>query len=219
MLISQVLMDVDCGRLSYDSPISPTVREAADMAKNLAKGLTAKGESMFEQALNSYDISSLDFASQMYLAMEVGRGGNDQSRIQALQSIFGKGKTDDKEEEHDTYKHCPTLGTISRTDLNRTLSPHESLCTSMLRHVDRQTISKPDLEEAFCRDIDSFNAAFIVSFIFSIHVWFESLIVQTDDGFRPENCPEVPADMCAVLYDSSTCAGGWTLNVTDGTSK
>ena len=170
MLISQVLMDVDCGRLSYDSPISPTVRAAADMAKNLAKGLTAKGESMFEQALNSYDISSLDFASQMYLAMEVGRGGNDQSRIKALQSIFGKGKTDDKEEEHDTYKHCPTLGTISRTDLNRTLSPHESLCTSMLRHVDRLTISKTDLEEAFCRDIDSFNAAFIVSFIFSIPV-------------------------------------------------
>ena len=168
MLISQVLMDVDCGRFSYDSPISPTVRAAADMAKNLAKGLTAKGESKFEAALNSYDISSLDLASQMHLAMEIGRGGSDQTRIKALQSIFGKGKTDDKED--DTYEHCPTLGTISRTDLNRTLSPHESLCTSMLRHVDRQTINKTDLEEAFCRDIDSFNAAFIVSFIFSIPV-------------------------------------------------
>lgn len=164
-LSTQVLMDVDCGRLSYDSPISPSVSAAADMAKNLAKGLTALGETMHEHLDNMFDISSLDLSMQMWLAMEDGHVRDYQSRKKALQSIFGTGQIDDKEEEFDT---CPTLSTISRKDLNRTLSPHESLCTSMLRHVDRQTISKTDLEEAFCRDIDSFNAAFIVSFIYFI---------------------------------------------------
>ena len=166
MPISQVLMDVDCGRWSYASPISPTVRKAADMAKNLAKGLTAKGESTFEHSYNSSFIDSLEMTMylQMYLGMEEG-----EARKEALRRFLGKGKTDDKEEPDDTYKHCPTLSTISRTDLNRTLSPQESLCTSMLRHIDRQAISKTDLEEAFCRDIDSFNAAFIVSLIYFIH--------------------------------------------------
>ena len=210
--IPQVLLDVDCGRLSYDdSLIAPTVRAAADIATNLAKGLTAEGKSMLEQTLSQYDISSLDLSLQVYLAMEEGP-----SRAKTLQSIFGKGKTDNT--IHDTYKNCPTLSTFARKDLNRTMSPHESLCTSMLRHLNRTTISKIDLEEAFCRDIDSFNAAFIVSFI-HFNQSPKNPFVQTDDGSRPENCPEVPADVCAVLHDSSTCSGGWNLNVTDGTSK
>lgn len=78
------------------------------------------------------------------------------SREKALGNIFGNGKADDNE-------NCPTLSTLSKEDLNRTLSPQESLCTSMLRNIDKKTVSKDDLEEAFCRDIDSFNAAFIVS--------------------------------------------------------
>merc|ERR1719342_843804 len=57
-----------------------------------------------------------------------------------------------------------------------------------------------DLEEAFCRDIDSFNSAYI-----------------TDDGSRPANCPEVPINYCAMLFDSKDCTGGWSLNATDGT--
>ena len=73
-LYSQVLLDVDCGRLSYDdSLISPTVRAAADVATNLAKGLTAEGESIYKPTLfeqtaykymqrkfNKNDVSSLE---------------------------------------------------------------------------------------------------------------------------------------------------------------
>ena len=198
--------------MSYDdSLIAPTVRAAADIATNLAKGLTAEGKSKFEQMFEQYDISSLDLSMQIYLSMEEGP-----SRAKTLQSIFGKGQTENT--MHDTYKNCPTLSTLARKDLNRTMSPHESLCTSMLRHLNRTTISKIDLEEAFCRDIDSFNAAFIVSFIHFNHSP-KNQFVQTDDGSRPENCPEVPDDLCAVLHDSSTCSGGWSLNVTDGTNK
>ena len=125
--LSQVLMDVDCGWLSYDSLISPTVREAANTATNLAKGLSAIGESLFVQSLNSYDISSLDLSLQMYLAMESGH-----SRENALRGIFGESKVDSTKQDK-----CPTLSTFSRKDLKRTMSPYESLCTSMLRHVDR----------------------------------------------------------------------------------
>ena len=144
-------MDVDCGRLSYDSPISPTVQEAANEATKMAKG-PDRDDSY------GYDIGSLDLSMQMYLALETGS-----KRKQALENIFGK-RTEDKTAQ-DNYKDCPSLSTISKKDLNRTLSPHESLCTSMLRHVDKKTISRTDLEEAFCRDIDSFNAAYIVSCI------------------------------------------------------
>merc|ERR1712137_539871 len=107
--------DVDCGRLSYDdSLIAPTVRAAADIATNLAKGLTAEGKSKFEQMFEQYDISSLDLSMQIYLSMEEGP-----SRAKTLQNIFGKGKTENT--MHDTYKNCPTLSTLARKDLNRTM--------------------------------------------------------------------------------------------------
>ena len=114
-------MDVDCGWLSYDSLISPTVREAANIATNLAKGLSATGESWMEEELKSYDIRR---SLQMSLAMESGL-----TRENALQGIFGKSKVDSTKQPK-----CPN----SMKDLNRTLSPYESLCTSMLRHVDRE---------------------------------------------------------------------------------
>ena len=103
-------------------------RKAANIATNLAKGLSAIGESKFEQELNKYDISSLELSMQIYLAMESGP-----SRENALRGIFGKSKADSTKQDK-----CPTLSTFSRKDLNRTMTPYESLCTSMLRHVDRK---------------------------------------------------------------------------------
>ena len=151
-LYSQVLLDVDCGRLSYDdSLISPTVRAAADVATNLAKGLTAEGESIYKPTL-------LEQTAYKYMQRKFNK--NDVSSLE-------QNKTENP--MHETYnKNCPNRPRSGRKDLNRTMSPHESLCTSMLRLVNRTTISKTDLEEAFCRDIDSFNAAFIVSFVCGI---------------------------------------------------
>ena len=85
---------------------------------------------MLDQELSSYDISSLDLSMQMYLAMESGP-----SRENALRGIFGNSKVDSIKAKQDK---CPTLSTFSRKDLNRTMTPYESLCTSMLRHVDRK---------------------------------------------------------------------------------
>ena len=45
------------------------------------------------------------------------------------------------------------------------------------------------------------------------------LILKTDDGSRPENCTEISEDYCAVIHDSRSCNGGWSLNVTDSTNR
>jgi len=82
----------------------------------------------------------------------------------------------------------------------RTETIEESLDRSLLKFLKLEEANEKDLEEAFCRDIDSFNAAFI-----------------TDDGSRPANCPEVNVDQCAILYDSDDCTGGWSLSAQDGT--
>ena len=53
--------------------------------------------------------------------------------------------------------------TKNSTDGNRTETISESLNRSMLKYLNLETAKEKDLEEAFCRDIDSFNSAYIVS--------------------------------------------------------
>jgi len=96
------------------------------------------------------------------------------------------------------YKHFSK----PRIPDDRTETKEESLSGSLLKYMDTTTASKADLTEAFCRDIESFNEAF-----------------QMDDSVRPDACDEVPDTVCAVLYDSGTCAGGWVLQVTPGTQR
>ena len=48
------------------------------------------------------------------------------------------------------------------TDLDRTETPDESLRKSLLKYLGIEA-TKMQLEEAFCRDIDSFNSIYIVS--------------------------------------------------------
>ena len=40
-----------------------------------------------------------------------------------------------------------------------------------------------------------------------------------DDSVRPDSCEEVPDTVCAVLYDSGTCGGGWVLQVRPGAQR
>ena len=50
----------------------------------------------------------------------------------------------------------------------RTETKEESLAPSLLSHIKDGQHKERDLEEAFCRDIDSFNLAFKVSLIVGI---------------------------------------------------
>jgi len=89
-------------------------------------------------------------------------------------------------------------------ETNRTQTPEESLEESLLSQdiVGYKSITEKDLDELFCREIDAFSEAF-----------------QAEEVGRPEHCREVPPSVCAVLYDSASCGGGWTLNITDGSQK
>ena len=52
----------------------------------------------------------------------------------------------------------------------RTETKEESLAPSLLSHIKDGQLKEKDLEEAFCRDIDSFNLAFRVSLMSSMSV-------------------------------------------------
>jgi hypothetical protein len=82
--------------------------------------------------------------------------------------------------------------------LNRTQTREESLATSLLSKIDAQKASEQELREAFCRDVDAYSFEF-----------------NTDNG-KPKLCPEVPANACALVFDSHDCSGGWKLVIAEG---
>jgi len=64
-------------------------------------------------------------------------------------------------------------------------------------------VTQDVLNEAFCRDVDSFGEVFVAD----------------DYIHRPPSCPKVQ-NACAVLFDSSRCHGpSWRLLVQPGTQK
>merc|ERR1711915_936818 len=76
----------------------------------------------------------------------------------------------------------------------------ETKKSSLLSHLDKDKVTEAELTEAFCRDIDSFSFDF-----------------NTDTG-KPPKCENIPRSpgVCAVVYDSSTCSGGWKLILNEG---
>jgi len=88
---------------------------------------------------------------------------------------------------------------------NRTQTGEESLKESLLSVItasDNATLEV--LDEAFCRDAEAFSEAF-----------------QVDDTInRPSNCQPINNNLCAILYDSSTCADGtWQLPIYNNANK
>jgi len=91
---------------------------------------------------------------------------------------------------------------------DRTQTPEEALQFSIWSPqstFNLSILSEAELDEAFCRDIESFSPAFTTRVRFSI---------------RPPNCTEISPTTCAVLFDSSSCSpSGWSLEVVDGARK
>ena len=71
----------------------------------------------------------------------------------------------------------------------RTETKEESLAPSLLSHIKDGQHKERDLEEAFCRDIDSFNLAFKVSLMTSMSVHVSNM--------QQVYC--IPENMC-ILY-------------------
>ena len=88
----------------------------------------------------------------------------------------------------------------NRTIPNEAATPtiEESLGTSLLTKLDQDQATANDLKEAFCRDVDAFS--------FDMNI----------DDSKPPNCDPVPRTACGVVYDSSSCSGGWRLIISEG---
>jgi len=175
----QILLDINCGQFTYDTGISTLVKEAADKAKKAAEEKKYGDDKIGKEIKKAVDeIPSLSLSMQNVALMELMMSGS--TEIGSVSSSISQ--------------------LTNSTDGNRTETISESLSKSMLKYLSLEDAKAKDLEEAFCRDIDSFNSAYI-----------------TDDGSRPANCPEVPINYCVMLFDSKDCTGGWSLNATDGT--
>merc|ERR1712107_20437 len=75
--------------------------------------------------------------------------------------------------------------------------------SSLLGLVEPSMENLTQLDELFCRDTEPFSEFFEVD----------------DQKNRPESCPPLGEECCAVLYDSANCSGGWQLNVTAGEQR
>jgi len=99
-----------------------------------------------------------------------------------------------------------TLGNVTiEIPTNRTQTAEEGLKESLLSVITASDNATLDvLNEAFCRDAEAFSEAF-----------------QVDDTInRPANCQPIDNNLCAILYDSSTCADGtWKLPVYNNANK
>jgi len=80
----------------------------------------------------------------------------------------------------------------------KTPSPEQALNSSLLAQIDTQVATANEMKEAFCRDVDAFSLNFDV------------------DPERPPKCQPVPQNACGIVYDSSSCNGGWKLIITQG---
>jgi len=88
---------------------------------------------------------------------------------------------------------------------NRTQTAEEGLKESLLSVITASdNVTLDVLNEAFCRDAEAFSEAF-----------------QVDDiANRPPNCQPISNNLCAILYDSSTCKDGtWQLPVQNNANK
>jgi len=90
---------------------------------------------------------------------------------------------------------------------NRTETIEEALENSLLSFLPLNStdLTEEVLEEAFCRDVESYSEVFQV---------------DVDDlHHRPSHCPVIADSQCAVLYDSGSCSGGWRLPVSPGAQQ
>merc|ERR1719300_3130 len=105
---------------------------------------------------------------------------------------------------------------ISSVPTERTQTPEEALQLSIWSpHTtfNISALSESELDEAFCRDIESFSPAFTPR----VTPQRNSTMAP---GPRPQNCPEIEPTVCAMLFDSASCSpSGWSLKISDGVQR
>jgi len=114
---------------------------------------------------------------------------------------------------------------ISSVPTNRTQTPEEALQLSIWsphNTFDMSSLSEAELDEAFCRDIESFSPAFTLRLTPQNQGNLTELdwLGNSTPDWRPPNCPQIAPAFCAMLFDSASCSSsGWSLEIADGTQK
>jgi len=81
-----------------------------------------------------------------------------------------------------------------------------SLAFSLLDKIDPAKVSMEEIKEAFCRDVDNLDLR-------------TQERVEIEDKRPSLFCDPVPLSACALVYDSSSCSGGWKLAIPEGETR
>jgi len=103
---------------------------------------------------------------------------------------------------------------MANTEANRTKEALESwlatregsLAFSLLDKIDPAKVSMEEIKEAFCRDVDHMDLR-------------TQERVEIEDKRPSLFCDPVPPSACALVYDSSSCSGGWKLAIPEGETR
>jgi len=81
-----------------------------------------------------------------------------------------------------------------------------SLAFSLLDKIDPGKVAVDEIKEAFCRDVDNLDLK-------------PQEAVETEDQRPNLFCDPVPSSACALVYDSSSCSGGWKLAIPEAETR
>jgi len=204
----QIYMNVDCSSITYDSPVSDTVMEAVEKAKqDIADAAGCPRPSFLcnDRHTCILETNICDGVADCPRT-ETSPGGEEEVGC----SGSGDGPQEDSVYIPSSNSSVePGLHICGEGDcLNRTQSKEEALGDSLLTKLDPTTVTPEELTEAFCRDIDAFSFEFKVQ---------EQEVPHVDIDERPSLlCDPIPRQYCAVAYDSSACSGGWIFGINEG---
>lgn len=200
----QLYLDVDCTNLTYTSEVSPEVLAAAEELEQRRRGWTTEEDKRMKifnlphvnrAFFNNFDLFNFSYSFDLSLCSQI-----KECDIWEDDDCTGCRKSE-------LTAMLAPAGFNETIRVNGTETPEESLEESILTILtssNSTNLTRDSLDEAFCRDVEAFSEAF-----------------QVDDLFhRPDDCQPIASDLCAALYDSSTCAtDSWQLMVKPGEQR
>jgi len=192
----QLFLDVDCSHLNYSTPVSEEVLAAAKKIEQKRRGWVDEAD----KKRKILRLPDLHYATKLHGRTGVGKAYDAGNICSVVLSHQLRGCS--------LYRMERQLMPESRVlPSNRSETPSESLEDSILLVLssnNRSELGADVWQEAYCRDTEAFS----------------HLLHLEENESLPQRCPQINASLCAVLYDSSTCAtGSWKLPVEDGTQK
>jgi len=202
----QIYLDVDCSAITYDTPPAENILKAieADHSKNQTAATPVDAVSPSNTTTAVVNPSNTtttaptqtDSSNNTTTATTTATTTVDDlttaptvaPSVTDSVTAAGEVKTEAGQAEED----------LPPAD-SRTPTINESLKTSLLSKIDSNKATADEMREAFCRDIDAYS--------FDLNEY---------DG-KPPGCESIKKmSICAVMYDSGDCSGGWTLYVDMG---